>query len=80
MGFRGPQFKRRLVSQDGINDVGKLVHDSADRHIGRLASAFLLIELCQNRVANRAETIRVDRIMGNHIQHGPDIRYNGLIN
>ena len=78
MGFRGPQFKRCLVPQDGINDVGNLVHDSADRHIGRFALAFLLIELCQNRVANRAETIRVDRIMGNHVQHSPDIRRTAL--
>ena len=44
------------------------------------ALVFLLIELCQNRGANRAETIHVDRIMENHVQHRPDIRRTALRN
>ena len=73
MDFRCPQFKRCLVSQDGINDVGELVHDSADCHIERFALTFLLIELCQNRITNRAETICVDRIMGNHVKYAYEL-------
>lgn len=49
------------------------MHDSADCHIERFALTFLLIELCQNRITNRAETICVDRIMGNHVKYAYEL-------